>query len=100
MKVRLAVAASVVALGMLGCAAEPTSKLPGPQISVSGMTRYEDAEFGFSFWYPSAWTVTPQPINNCANRPRPVRCPEDPGVLQEGVIVRQLMVGNGKNGVV
>jgi hypothetical protein len=100
MKVRLAIAASVVALAISACASEPKSKQPGPQISVSGMTRYEDAGFGFSFWYPSAWTVTPQPTNNCAGRPRPVSCPDDPGVLQEGVIVRQFMVGNGKNGVV
>lgn len=27
-------------------------------ISVPGMTKYTDADFGFSFWYPSGWTVT------------------------------------------
>lgn len=27
-------------------------------ISLPGMTKYTDADFGFSFWYPSGWTVT------------------------------------------
>lgn len=27
-------------------------------VSVSGMTKYTDADFGFSFWYPSGWTVS------------------------------------------
>ncbi|MDB5237752.1 MAG: hypothetical protein JWM46_22 [Candidatus Kaiserbacteria bacterium] len=27
-------------------------------ISVSGMTIYTDADFGFSFWYPSGWKLT------------------------------------------
>jgi len=26
--------------------------------SVSGMTEYTDSSFGFSFWYPSSWTVS------------------------------------------
>ncbi|MCE9541180.1 hypothetical protein K8R03_01320 [Candidatus Kaiserbacteria bacterium] len=26
-------------------------------ISVSGMSKYTDSDFGFSFWYPSGWTV-------------------------------------------
>lgn len=27
-------------------------------ISVPGMEKYTDSDFGFSFWYPSGWTVT------------------------------------------
>jgi hypothetical protein len=27
-------------------------------ISVSGMSKYTDPDFGFSFWYPSTWTIT------------------------------------------
>ena len=27
-------------------------------LSVSGMSKYIDTDFGFSFWYPSGWTVT------------------------------------------
>ena len=32
-------------------------------ISVDGMTKYTDASLGFSFWYPSNWTVIPSPQN-------------------------------------
>lgn len=31
----------------------------GAQIHVAGMTQYSDSSFGFSFWYPTSWTVTP-----------------------------------------
>lgn len=27
-------------------------------VSVAGMSKYTDTDFGFSFWYPSGWTVT------------------------------------------
>jgi hypothetical protein len=27
-------------------------------VSVSGMSEYTDSNFGFSFWYPSSWTVS------------------------------------------
>src|SRR5262245_48396323 len=70
------------------------------EISIPGMTRYEDAEFGFSFWYPSAWTITIQPVSNCAQRPRASTCPGDPGWLQGGTIVKQVLVGNPQSGVV
>jgi hypothetical protein len=26
-------------------------------VSVPGMTKYTDSDFGFSFWYPSGWTI-------------------------------------------
>lgn len=29
-----------------------------PTVSVANMSQYTDADFGFSFWYPSNWTVT------------------------------------------
>ncbi len=28
------------------------------QVSVLGMSQYTDQDFGFSFWYPSTWSVT------------------------------------------
>lgn len=30
---------------------------PATKISVAGMKQYTDSNFGFSFWYPSSWTV-------------------------------------------
>lgn len=30
---------------------------PMSQIAVPGMSKYTDSDFGFSFWYPSNWTV-------------------------------------------
>lgn len=33
-------------------------------ISVSGMSKYTDTDFGFSFWYPSGWTVTPASLDS------------------------------------
>ena len=33
-------------------------------ISVPGMSTYIDSDFGFSFWYPSGWTVTAVPASS------------------------------------
>ena len=33
-------------------------------VSVSGMSKYTDPDFGFSFWYPSGWTVTKKDMSN------------------------------------
>jgi hypothetical protein len=33
-------------------------------VSVPGMSEYTDSNFGFSFWYPSGWTVQPQAVSN------------------------------------
>lgn len=33
------------------------TKAASPGISVLGMTKYTDSDFGFSFWYPSSWKV-------------------------------------------
>ena len=35
-----------------------------PTISVPGMSTYTDSDFGFSFWYPSGWTVTAVPASS------------------------------------
>jgi len=34
----------------------------GSAISVPGMSKYTDADFGFSFWYPSGWTLVDTPV--------------------------------------
>lgn len=45
------------------CTPPPASATSVPQqISVPGMSEYTDSSFGFSFWYPSAWTVSELPI--------------------------------------
>jgi hypothetical protein len=33
-------------------------------ISVPGMSEYIDPDFGFSFWYPSGWSVIPKDMTN------------------------------------
>jgi len=35
-----------------------TGGTPSSSDSVPGMSKYTDADFGFSFWYPSGWKVT------------------------------------------
>jgi len=40
----------------------PTSPTAPAPIAVAGMKEYTDSSFGFSFWYPSTWTVT-TPVN-------------------------------------
>jgi len=86
------------------CAAETSQQVQpaavAQEISVPGMSRYQD-DLGFSFWYPSAWSVTPQPINNCASRPRPEPCPDNAGgCLQEGTVVKQLKVSSSQTSIV
>ncbi len=36
-----------------------SSEGAGQDVLVPGMTKYTDADFGFSFWYPAGWTVSP-----------------------------------------
>ena len=92
---------SIIAVLACGCVSTSKQQQRGSaELVVAGMTRFEDAGFGFSFWYPSSWTVTQQPVNNCSTRPRPITCPGDPGALQEGNIVKQLRVSNGQLGIV
>lgn len=33
-------------------------------LSVEGMSKYTDADFGFSFWYPNTWKVSKMNISN------------------------------------
>jgi|KBSSwiStaDraftv2_1062776.scaffolds.fasta_scaffold05922_8 hypothetical protein len=85
------------------CAAETSQQVQpaavAQEISVPGMSRYQD-DLGFSFWYPSVWSVNPQPINNCASRPRPEPCPDNAGGwLQEGTVVKQLKVGSSQTSI-
>jgi len=35
----------------------PSSNTVSTKITVNGMKQYTDSNFGFSFWYPSTWTV-------------------------------------------
>ena len=51
---------------------------------VPGMQKYTDADFGFSFWYPSTWKVTGEYVENQN---------EFPG----GKVAGQLNVSDGKN---
>ncbi len=51
-------------------------------ISVSGMTKYTDSDFGFSFWYPSGWSVSSQSI--------------DVTMFGGGTVSKQLVITGGK----
>ena len=42
----------------LNDAPSPQSASYPSSISVPGMSKYTDSDFGFSFWYPSGWTVS------------------------------------------
>ena len=50
-------------------------------VSVQGMQKYEDTNFGFSFWYPSNWTVSNVAIQNSK-------------LYGDGTIVRKYLVKN------
>ena len=97
----LTVPVFVLAIGVFArISALPSQERSATGVSVQGMSRYGD-EFGFSFWYPASWSVTSQPVNNCAQRPRPAVCPANAvGWLQEGTIVKQLRVGSLQTGIV
>ncbi len=52
--------------------------------SVAGMTKYTDTDFGFSFWYPSAWTIQQTTVDAY------------PGIT-EGTVLKQLRItGNNQ----
>jgi hypothetical protein len=71
----LGVAALVVAMG-IGCARAQTD--------VPAMSKYVDSSFGFSFWYPTAWTVKDEPVTD----------PTESGWFEGGKIVRELRLSN------
>lgn len=58
-----------------------------PQIAVSGMSKYSEPSFGYSFWYPLHWKVTEEPVAS----------PDDSGWFQDGKIVKALSVTGGHN---
>jgi len=45
----------------------PVSTQTQSSFAVAGMTKYTDADFGFSFWYPSSWTVTQKSVSNATS---------------------------------
>jgi hypothetical protein len=75
--------------------------------AVPGMSQFTDAEFGYSFWYPSAWKVVDEPVSDPT---RQVWFP-DARIIKElqirnaassdhsdqlaGVIVQELLAPNG-----
>ena|ERR1035441_3109036 len=69
----LRVAALAVAVAAMGAESQSTA---------SGMSKYVDTRFGFSFWYPTAWTVTQEPVDD----------PTDEGWIRGGTIVRRLRI--------
>jgi hypothetical protein len=56
----------------------------GSHMTVAGVSRYIDSSFGFSFWYPSAWKVTDEPVAD----------PTGGGWFRDGKIVRTLLIHN------
>jgi len=68
------------------CAAEPLGGrgpdiATGPYAAVSGMERYVDSTFGFSFWYPNDWAVQDQKVLNA-------------GVFAGGTVTKWLVAGS------
>jgi hypothetical protein len=55
-------------------------------ISVLGMSKYTDADFGFSFWYPTGWTVSIQQLPASGHAP--------PGSTDRTVVISS---NSGKN---
>lgn len=42
-----------------------TQAATAPQdVSVPGMSKYTDADIGFSIWYPNGWVVSKEPVND------------------------------------
>lgn len=69
-------------VGMLLAAA--TVAYAQSQIVVPGMSKYTDAASGYSFWYPSSWKVTEEPVAG----------PDSSGWFQGGKVVKALRVDN------
>lgn len=78
MKMRFAFLLRVSSLFLVACLCA-SAQSPSP--STVGMSRYTDAKFGFSFWYPSSWTIT-------------VQSPNQTGSFRDGTFVEQLSVNN------
>ncbi len=59
-----------------------SSQATQASIVVPHMTQFTDSTFGFSFWYPSSWTVTQEPVGSA----------DDNGWFQGGTVVKRLNV--------
>jgi hypothetical protein len=78
----IALGIAALAVAMAGVSAESQS-------TASVMSKYVDTGFGFSFWYPTAWTVTQEPVAD----------PTDGGWFRGGTIVRRLRINEfGEDG--
>jgi DKNYY family len=71
---------AIFAFGTFACA----GLFAQAQIAVPGMSRFTEAGFGFSFWYPAAWKVTGEPVPN----------PPSNGWFRDATIVRVLQIRN------
>lgn len=58
----------------------PTCSTPAG--GVSGMCKYTDSDFGFSFWYPNTWKVQETPVQNVA--------------LFGGSVSKKIVISSGK----
>ncbi|MDB5260679.1 MAG: hypothetical protein JWN37_910 [Candidatus Nomurabacteria bacterium] len=65
-----------------------TVKDKSQEVSVPGMSKYTDSDFGFSFWYPSSWEVTEQAVQSKTQD----------GLFQNGSIVKQLSIRDPAQG--
>jgi hypothetical protein len=64
----------------------PTTEIGSTTVTVTGtaagMSHYIDPSFGFSFWYPTSWTVTPETVTSLDHN----------GWFQGGLIVKEFNV--------
>jgi hypothetical protein len=59
----------------------PIKPTDNPAVAVAGMAKYTDSSLGYSFWYPTNWTVTATAI------------PTNGGNIQDATTVAMLSVG-------
>src|SRR5207249_4243365 len=45
----------------------PNQAIGGSPIAVPGMSMYTDHDFGFTFWYPTVWTIIESPRASAIN---------------------------------
>jgi len=74
---RFAMIVSVATFAMAGMSMQA-------QTAVSGMTRFADTGFGFSFWYPTAWKISDEHVDD----------PTAGGWFPNARIVKELRIGN------
>lgn len=71
---------SILALGTIACA----GLFAKDKGSVPGMSQFTETGFGFSFWYPAAWRVTDEPVDD----------PTRGGWFPGATIVKELKIQN------